>query len=391
MSSLFQRLTKLSARMPGDMAGDRIPGVGAFVLSRAVVWGAGAAAIAVFGLHANAERFDPGGVARGPGAYWDSVWFLEIARGGYDRPEDAAFFPLYPLLLRATGSSVAGGVLVSLACFAAALWLLHALVALDFGARVARLTVLLVAVFPAAAFFGAVYSEALFLLLSVAALYAARTDRWALAGVAGALAAGTRSAGLVLLVPLALLWWSGERRARDGLWLALVPLGLVVFCAYLALDGGDGLAPLRAQESWGRELTWPLGGAVEGASAAWEGARQIVEGEPRTWPVYDTAWLDLALFATLLGALVALAGALRRLPVAYSLYAAAALALPLTFPAAGQPLMSLPRFVAVLWPLHLWLALVLVERARARRAAVAVSVAGLAAVSAETATWGWVA
>ncbi|HEV3002054.1 MAG TPA: mannosyltransferase family protein [Solirubrobacteraceae bacterium] len=373
------------------MAGDRIPGLGAFVLSRAVAWGAGAAAIAVFGLHANAERFDPGGAARGPGAFWDSVWFLAIARDGYDRPEDAAFFPLYPLLLRATGASVGGGVLVSLACFAAALWLLHALVALDFGARVARVTVLLVAVFPAATFFGAVYSEALFLLLSVAAVYGARTDRWGLAGVAGALAASTRSAGLVLLVPLALLWWSGGRRPRDGLWLALVPLGLVLFCAYLALDGGDGLAPLRAQDAWGRELTWPLGGAVEGASAAWEGARQIVSGEPRTWPVYDTAWLDVALFGTLLAALVALAGAVRRLPVAYSLYAAAALALPLTFPADGQPLMSLPRFVAVLWPLHLWLALVLVERARSRRAVVAVSVAGLAAVSAETATWGWVA
>ncbi len=361
------------------------------MLSRAVVWIAGGIAIAAFGLHRNAERFDPGGVARGPGAHWDSVWFLEIARDGYERAEDAAFFPLYPLLLKATGSSVVGGVLVSLACFAGALALLHALVALDFGARVARLTVLLVAVFPAATFFSAVYSEALFLLLSVAAVYAARVDRWALAGVAAGLATATRSAGVVLLVPLALLWWSSERRPRDAAWLAAVPLALAAFCAYLALAGADGLGPFRAQESWGRAMTWPLGGIAEGAGAAWEGVREIVSGEPRTWPVYDTAWLDVALFATVLCGLVAVAGALRRLPAAYSLYAVAALALPLTFPAEGQPLMSLPRFLAVLWPLHLWLALVLVERARARLAVVAVSVVGLALVSGEVSTWGWVA
>jgi hypothetical protein len=374
------------------MAPDRTRAAGAFALSRAVAWGAGALAIAVAGYHRNAEDFDPDAIARGPGAYWDSVWFLEIARDGYTRAADAAFFPLYPLLLKATGASVVGGVLVSLACFAAALWLLHRLVALDFGEDVAGLTVLLVAVFPAAVFFSAVYSESLFLLASVAALYGARTGGWALAGVAGGLAAATRSAGLVLLVPLALLWWrSSGRRVRDLAWLGLVPAGLGLFCLYLGLDGRDALGPFRAQDAWGRDFAWPLGGVVDGARAAWEGARQIAEGEPRTWPVYDPAWVDVGLFAVLLATLAAVAGAVRRLPAPWSAYAVAALALPLSFPAEGQPLMSLPRFVSVLWPLHLWLALVLAGRPGARRAVVGLSLAGLALVSARVSTWGWVA
>jgi hypothetical protein len=373
-------------------AADRSRALGAFALSRALAWAAGGAAIGLWGMHSNADRFDPGSVARGPWAYWDSTWFLEIARHGYDRAEDAAFFPLYPLLLKATGASVAGGVLVSLACFAAALWLLHRLVALDFGERVAGLTVLLVALFPASAYFSAVYSESLFLLLSVGAVYAARTDRWALAGLAGALATGTRSAGIVLLVPLALLWWrSAPRRPAAAAWLALVPLGLVAFCAYLGLSGEDALGPFRAQDAWNRGATWPFGGAWDGVRAAWEGFGEIVRGEPRTWPVYDTAWLDIGLLATLVAALVALAGAVRRLPTAYSLYALAALALPLTFPTEGQPLMSLPRFVAVLWPLHLWLALAVVERTGPRRAVLAASACGLVLVSGEVSTWGWVA
>ena len=386
MTSWFQPLRKPSASTAGDRSA-----LIAFAASRALAWAAGGIAVAAWGVHANAAQFDPGGLTAGfrPGAYWDSVWFLEIASGGYDRPEDAAFFPLYPLLLKATGSSVAGGVLVSLACFAGALVLLHRLVALDFGARAARLTVLLVALLPASVFFSAVYSESLFLLLSVGAVYAARTDRWALAGIAGALAAATRSAGIVLLVPLAIMWWrSAPRRPWSFVGLALVPLGLVAFCVYLEAVGQDGLGPFRAQDAWGRSLGVA---PVEGARAAWDGLVSLVRGDPRSWPVYDTAWVDVGLFATLLLVLVALAGALRRLPAAYSLYAAAALALPLAFPADGQPLMSLPRFVAVVWPLHLWLALVLLDRVRARWAVLAAFAAGLALVSGEVSTFGWVA
>jgi hypothetical protein len=54
--------------------------------------------------------------------------------------------------------------------------------------------------------------------------------------------------------------------------------------------------------------------------------------------------------------------------MAYWAYALAALALPLSYPVEGQPLMSLPRFAAVLWPLHLWLALWLVAGAPPRAA-----------------------
>ena len=361
----------------------------AVVLSRVVVVAAGLLAIAAWGLHDNAEVFDPDGLTDGAGPFarWDSVWFLEIARGGYDSSEDAAFFPLYPLLVKATGGAVLSGVLVSLVCLGLALWLLYRLVALDFDENVAALTVLLVAVFPGAFFFSAVYSESLFLLLSVGAVYAARTGRWEWAAAAGVLAGATRSAGLVLLVPLVVMWWQAGR-PRRGLWIAALPLGLVAFCAYLEADLGDGLLVFRAQEAWHRELAVPFVDAVE---AAWDGARAILEGKPRTWPVYDPAWMDVGLFACLVLTLVAVVGAVRRLPLAYSLYAVAALALPLLFPAAGQPLMSLPRFVAVLWPLHLWLALVLVDRRAARQVVLATFVVGLALVSAEVSTWGWIA
>ena len=65
--------------------------------------------------------------------------------------------------------------LVSLAAFLGALVLLHRLTELELGRRLARPTLLLLAVFPAAVYFGAPYSESLFLLLAVGAFYAARS------------------------------------------------------------------------------------------------------------------------------------------------------------------------------------------------------------------------
>jgi Mannosyltransferase (PIG-V) len=375
-------------------------------LSRAVVWVAGVVAVVAWGVReANATAFDPEGLTRpfgpagddlvAPGARWDAVWFLRIAEDGYD-PDRAAFFPLYPLLVRVggvlAGSEVVAGILISLACLMGALVLLHRLVALDHGRDVARLCVLLVAAFPGAVWFSSVYSESLFLLLSVGAVYAARTGRWELAGAAGALASATRSAGIVLLVPLAVLWWRSGRRPADGAWLALVPAGLVAFCLVLAASGQDALAPFDAQEAWLRSFAGPFGAVPDAVSAAWGAAGDLLDGTPAPVGAFDLRWLNLAMGLTLVAVLVATAGALRRLPLAYGLYAVAALALPLSYPVEGHPLMSLPRFAAVLWPLHLWLALVLVARSpRVRTAVVAVSLAGLAAVSAEVATWGWVA
>src|SRR6202042_2086181 len=75
---------------------------------------------------------------------------------------------------------------------------------------------------------------------------------------------------------------------------------------------------------------------------------------------------NLLLLAFLGAALVAIAGVLRRLPLAYGAYVVVALALPLSYPVTAQPLMSLPRFLVVLFPLSMWAGAFLAERPRAR-------------------------
>ena len=391
----------------------------ALVVSRVLVWAAAAGAVAIWGLSARARAFDPAGVTTPFGAVgdalaaplgrWDSVWYLAIAGDGYPGAAGprTAFFPLYPMLVRAAGalvgSALVGGALVSLAAFAVALYLLHRLTELELGAGPARAAVRALALSPMAFFWSAVYSESLFLMLSVGAVYAARTRRWAWAGAAGALAAATRSAGVLLLVPLAVLWLAGrpgaERRVRDAAWLAVVPAGLAAFCAWLALRGGDGLAPFHAQDVWHRHVTWPFGAVRDGAVAAWDGARQLLSG--RRYPVYFTqaggdpfsvARANLMLFGFLLAAVPAVAGTLRRLPLAYGAYVVCALALPLSTPVGPQPLMSLPRFELVLFPLFMWLGAWAYEGGPWReRAVLGVSAAGLVVFTALFATWHWVA
>jgi hypothetical protein len=419
-------------------------------MSRVVVWAAGIAGVLALGRARDWRDFDPGGVTApfgaagdvlsAPAARWDSVWYLAISGGGYQgEPDRAAFFPLYPLLVRAVGAPAAlvgpdgaahlvAGVAVSVVALLAGLYLVHRLAALELGERVAGLASALVAFFPTAFFFSAVYSESLFLALSAGALYAGRLGRWGWAGLLGALAAATRSTGALLVVPLALLYLYGPRADRGRLragpldaqprpawrrvahgvrprhrprteaaWLGMVPAGLAAYLAHLQAVTGDWLAPFRAGEAWHRQFAGPLGGVWDGAVAAVAGVRQLASGsrepayfQPAGGDPFFVALHNIGDFAFLVFAAVALVGVLRRLPVAYGAWAACALAVPLSYPVGPEPLASLPRYLAVLFPLHMWLAAWALEH-RAARPVLVASAAGLAALTVPFAAWVWVA
>jgi hypothetical protein len=417
-------------------------------VSRLVVLIAGVGAVAAFGVGRARSAFVPPGVTSGfgwlgdllaaPVARWDAAWYLVIAHYGY-RPDfgaatasRTAFFPLYPLGLRAVSQlgvpAILAGVALSLAAFATALYGIHRLTALEAGrlhgrpaspARSgdpARLAVLATALAPMAFYFSAVYSESLYLALSVGLFWCARRGPWAQAGVLGALASATRSAGVVLAVPLVILYLYGPREdrapdrpggpwwrpryavRRDALWAVALPAGLAAYMAYLALAGGSPLEPFHAQQVWHRQFAGPFVGVWDGAVAAFDGARQLLSFQSAH--VYFTvaggspfvdAGHNLMLFTFLLAAVPMVVGVLRRLPAAYGAYVLAALALPLSYPVAPEPLMSLPRFEVVLFPLAMWVGAWLAERPRARLPALVASAALMALFVGEFATWHWVA
>ncbi|MFL5876003.1 MAG: mannosyltransferase family protein [Solirubrobacteraceae bacterium] len=393
-------------------------GLAAFFASRMLVWLVGIASFELVPLSGWAKT-DPtaltqhlgavGEILGAPAVRWDSSYYVFTAQHGYEALGQTAFFPFYPMVMRAvatiTYSEVVAGVLVSLASFAIALVILHRLAALDFGADVARRTVWLVALFPAAVFFSAIYTEALFLVLSVGAVYAARKGSWAWAGALGGMAALTRNTGVLIGVAVLLLYLYGPRADRppgragarfapryrlraDALWILLIPAGLAAFAVYTWIVYDTPFASYDAQAIFHREFLGPF-------SALWYGGRDvgIAVGDLLGIANGDgigASLRTLALAGTVVGALVATVGALRRLPIAYGAYALAALLPPLSTPWPDHPLWSTPRFIAVLFPCFLWLALVL----RDRRWYLVVSVTfalGLAYVSARFSAWYWVA
>jgi hypothetical protein len=139
-------------------------------------------------------------------------------------------------------------------------------------------------------------------------------------------------------------------------------------------------------------------GVWDGLRAAFDGARQLLSFQRQHvyFPIaagspFVSAGHNLLLLAFLLAAIPAVAGVVRRLPLAYGAYVIAALALPLSYPVAAQPLMSLPRFLVVLFPLNIWLAGWLALRPRAQRPVLMLSALLMAGFVAQFATWHWVA
>lgn len=402
--------------------------VGTLVGSRLVVWLAGLGALAIFGRDmATFRGADPNGASApffshaanflaAPAARWDSVWYLVIAHSGYYSFQSSGMFPLYPVLIRAGTiffhSELIVGLAISVASMAFGMYLLHRLVALDFGDRVAGTTVLLMAFFPASLFFSAVYTESLFLLLSVGAVYAARRDRWAWAGLLGCLASATKSSGVALVVPLALMflygprtaapdrpegrWWQPRYRlSRPVAWIGLVPGGLVAFLAYLGFAHGQPLATFHAQTVfWGHQFAGPFGAVVRAVAALPHDVSSVIAGSARPVGVGDpVSWNahELIDFGFLAFAVVGLAGAWRRVPIAYLAYAVAVLLEPLSVPTSFEPLQSLSRYVLTVFPLFIGWALILERRRAARLAALGVSTAALVGFSALWAMWAWVA
>ncbi len=222
-------------------------------------------------------------------AGWDSWHFVRIAEQGYLPPGlpccDQAFFPGYPLLIRALmplagGSALVAGLTVTFLSGAVAAVALRRLALLRTGdEQVGRRAVLYLAIAPTGIFLTAVYTEAMFLGLSVAAWLAGSRRRWWWAGLLAAGAAGVRINGLLLAAALAVMYagqlrQDGVRRPRvDALALLAPLLTTAAYLGYLAARTGSPGAWQQAQaQGWARRTAWPWEGLAQGWRALWRDA-----------------------------------------------------------------------------------------------------------------------
>jgi hypothetical protein len=195
----------------------------------------------------------------------DGAWYVSIARNGYEkRPFDLekehnwAFFPLYPLAIRAvagfTGNYRLTGIALSNIFFFIALILFHKLVlAFGYDELLASRAIFYTAAFPTSYFFSLPWTTSLFLLVTVGSFLAARCGAWWLAGLCAGLASATRYNGIFLFPALLIFYWQCNRPFKlraNILWLLLAPSGLLIFMSYLHAITGNAFAFADAQAVW---------------------------------------------------------------------------------------------------------------------------------------------
>ncbi len=196
---------------------------------------------------------------------WDSGWYASIILKGYyftpGEPCNVNFFPLYswiaglvslPLRLLTTADRAfhIGGVLVSLSAFWCALAGLWRLGTPLWGDDKARRAAWLIACFPFSLFFSAVYTESLFLALSVWAFVFGLERRWALASLFIGLSALTRVTGpvvgLALGIEFAFAHWGDRQRwRRDAPWLLASAVPLLTLMTWFHVRFGNAFVVMH--------------------------------------------------------------------------------------------------------------------------------------------------
>lgn len=222
--------------------------------------------------------------------HWDAVHYQEIAQFGYAaKGVTKAFYPLFPWCIRVvayiTGSYLISAFIVAGVASIVAVVVLRRLVQLDYAQDVAMRSVWFFLIFPTAYFLHVGYSESLFLALALGSVFAARVERWWLAGVLGAFCWMTRAPGAVLVPTLAIeaaqQYWTRRKSCSQGavapggsdqapnaseqpgshiktrpnawnwqwLWIALVPVGFAVYLLINWRVAGDPFAFLETRKT----------------------------------------------------------------------------------------------------------------------------------------------
>lgn len=205
---------------------------------------------------------------------WDATHFLHLAEFGYSAGDKfkAWFYPFYPWSVRffsyLCGNYLFASFLVSAIALFFVVVVLRRMAAFEYNSAIAQRSVWLFLIFPTAFYLHIGYTESLFLAFAVGSIFAARRERWWLAGVLGAFSWMTRANGMLLLPTLAVeagSQWFEQRRWRwHWLWIMVVPIG---FAVYLALNwriSGSPFAFLaQRKELFHISFSWPWTGIAD--------------------------------------------------------------------------------------------------------------------------------
>lgn len=292
-----------------------------------------------------------------PWANFDGVHYLAIAGNGYTN--NGRFFPLYPLLIR-TVSWVFGdghlfgpvyflsGFIIVNGFFLLSLIMLYSLIRLDYSEKIARWSIVFLLIFPASFFFVSLYTESLFLFLTVSAFYCARKKQWILVGICGLLLTLTRFVGICIFPVLLYEFFKYDKRRFRILPLLFIPFGTLGYGWYNTIKWGDFLYFLKAHTQLGNSRSATSIVLIPQTMIRY--ARILI-----TLPLSQHEWqIALFEFCSLLFALAFLYIAWRkRVRLSYVIFAF----LCFCVPAFSGTFSGLPRYIIIMFPLFIGLSL----------------------------------
>jgi len=303
---------------------------------------------------------------------FDGEWYLDIAKNGYDEdlpivnPENIvcnqgtgfcqrnfAFFPLYPISI-STVHNISGlsyelsGILLSNIAFLGCVYLLYKLSKQLFNSKIAFMGTLLFAVSPLSYIFSAYMSESLFTFLLLLTLLLSINKKYVFAGLVGCLLAATRNTGILVIFPMALIFWKQNKENfsfKNINWkiligLSLVPIGVVTYALYLWARVGDPLAFIHIQSFWEK----PVGGIHPLVAIPFSIFDYTLEGSLKIH-LYNLVYF--------FGAVVLFFVALKKKLLPFYLNS---IILWLFVPLLAGSMLALPRYLSVLFPIYLILA-----------------------------------
>jgi Mannosyltransferase (PIG-V) len=365
-----------------------------FVGTRLVIFLVGFLAVATIGYPPGApppEFRNTDSVLANLPLRWDAGWYVQIAHGGYQYSnrigatgqQSVVFFPAFPIMMRAVALVLGGsktayvlaGTLVSLAAFLFGLVYVYRIARRELSEDESRTALWLLAAFPFAYFYGALYTESLFLLGSAASLYHARERQFVRAGIWGLLAGLTRPNGFLLCLPLAVMTLSpwlprrvtravdpaGEHHLRfprehaavPALTMAAMPIaGALLFSAFIWQLTGSPAAWVDGHAAWGRHYT--------GLAVLVTDRYQWIANEGFTGYLSQNP-LDFINASAVVFVLATIWPVARRLGLAYAVFIVVTLVPAL----AEGGMLSAGRLTSVLFPAFIWLASAIPPKHRA--------------------------
>lgn len=319
-------------------------------------------------------------------ANFDGVHYIAIASRWYK--DEGRFLPLFPVTVGVVAAPLSliwpivpygpatfwAGLFVSSLAFLLAMSFLRKLLLFDFNEKIVQKTLFFLLIFPTAFFFGAIYSEGLFLLLSVLALYFARKKQWFFACLAGMFLSITRLSGVLIIFPLLVEYYISEIKSKNEvsafftktklfllqlfgkkqsfllkkhiklLYFLLIPLLLVLYSYFNYIKWGDFLYFVHAHGALGNSretgiIVFPL-------ITVYRYIKILLTVSPS---IYEF-WVALLEFGSLLFAVWGIFIAWKqKVRFSYQVYAWVMIALPLL----SGTLSGFPRYILPIFPFFL--------------------------------------